>query len=43
MSMSFDPFSKLATIMPGHVWLGALSGRTLLPDPFATGAKKDSA
>ena len=21
MSMSFDPFSKLATIMPGHVWL----------------------
>ena len=34
---------EVVRLRPSLDWLGALSGRTLLPDPFATGAKKDSA
>ncbi|MBU3959417.1 MAG: uroporphyrinogen-III C-methyltransferase [Alphaproteobacteria bacterium] len=34
---------EVVRLRPSLDWLGALSGRTLLPDPFASDAKKDSA
>lgn len=34
---------EVVRLRPSLDWLGALSGRKLLPDPFAAGAKKDSA
>lgn len=34
---------QVVRLRPSLDWLGALSGRKLLPDPFAAGAKKDSA
>lgn len=34
---------EVVRLRPSLDWLGALSGRRLLPDPFATGETKDSA
>ncbi|WP_454289546.1 uroporphyrinogen-III C-methyltransferase [Rhizobium arsenicireducens] len=34
---------EVVRLRPSLDWLGALSGRKLLPDPFASDAKKDSA
>lgn len=34
---------EVVRLRPSLDWLGALSGRKLLPDPFATGETKDSA
>ncbi|SSC67398.1 uroporphyrinogen-III C-methyltransferase [Ciceribacter selenitireducens] len=34
---------EVVRLRPSLDWLGALSGRTLLPDPFAAGTQKDSA
>ncbi len=34
---------EVVRLRPSLDWLGALSGRKLLPDPFAAGAQKDSA
>lgn len=34
---------EVVRLRPSLDWLGALSGRKLLPDPFAPGTKKDSA
>ncbi|MBV2186333.1 MAG: uroporphyrinogen-III C-methyltransferase [Rhizobium sp.] len=34
---------EVVRLRPSLDWLGALSGRTLQPDPFASGTKKDSA
>ena len=34
---------EVVRLRPSLDWLGALSGRRLLPDPFASGTKKDSA
>jgi len=34
---------EVVRLRPSLDWLGALSGRKLLPDPFASGTKKDSA